>query len=149
MAPLLRRLGMTGEGLAERRAYQRWRGGLGAVNAALAEIERMKADGAIVADVAASLTEEYGRRAREAEAKLAELHLHGAQMRAEEEHAARRTLLNLERDTVQQASRRGLVGPEAAEKLLEDVDARLSRLESSEASGEKATASVAHPERDV
>ena len=34
---------------------------------------------------------------------------------------------------MQQASRRGLLGAEATEKLLEDVDARLFRLESGEA----------------
>jgi CPA1 family monovalent cation:H+ antiporter len=131
MAPLLRRLGIVGE-REDRREYEQQRGLLRAKRAALAALEQMAREGTVHADAAEAVRGEYQRQIAEAEGRIRELHLQAAALRDEEQHAARRQLLVVEKEALMQAQRKGLIGQESLERLLMDVDARLFRLESGE-----------------
>lgn len=131
MAPLLRRLGVVGIA-DEHRAYELKRGTIFAANAALGELERMGRERIFHPEVLASLRADYERQVAEAEAGIGDLHLEQTKLREEERFGARRHLLLIEKDQVIHAFHKGLIGQEAYERLVEDIDARLTQLESGE-----------------
>ena len=65
-----------------------------------------------------------------AEQRIKDLHLQADVLRAEEELAARRHLLLIEKDTIVAASHKGYLSHEVLDRLMEDVDARLLALDS-------------------
>lgn len=131
MAPLLRRLALVGS-REEQREHEVLRSQVRAARAVLAELERRAKDGSIRAEIADELHREYGQQVAEAEERIRGLHLVAADLLEDERHAARRHALLVEKDTILDISRKGLIGQEALERLLEDVDARLFRLEAGE-----------------
>jgi len=66
---------------------------------------------------------------REAEDRIRGLHLRAGELLEEERQAARRHALVVEKDAILEAYNKGLLGHEALEKLLEDVNARLFKLD--------------------
>jgi CPA1 family monovalent cation:H+ antiporter len=128
MGPLLRRLGLSGAGPAHE-AYEVHRGAAWAAQAALDALGRLERRGAAHRDVVGALRGEYQARLAEAERAVDALHLEAAELREAEAEAARRGLLAAEKDALLDARRQGLVGDEAFERLLADVDARLVELE--------------------
>ncbi|MCS6914180.1 MAG: cation:proton antiporter [Myxococcales bacterium] len=131
MAPLLRRLGLVGS-REDRLAYERERGLVRAKRAALSALQQMVHDGTVQADLVEPIRAEYQRHIAEAEQRISELHLQAQQLREEELHAARRHLLLIEKDTILAAYHKGFIGQDALNQLLQDVDARLFRLEAGE-----------------
>jgi CPA1 family monovalent cation:H+ antiporter len=137
MAPLLRALGIVGT--AEfRREYEIRRGRLLATRAALAELDRMDRQVAAPPEVLDQVRKDYEGRTATAREALAELNLEEGSFRREEDHAARRHLLLVEKDRVLEAHQQGLVGEEAFVRLVADIDARLVELEEAGASGPEA-----------
>ncbi|HEU4407070.1 MAG TPA: Na+/H+ antiporter [Polyangiaceae bacterium] len=130
MGPLLRRLGLSGGGPAHA-AYELHRGAARAAQAALEALSRLERQGATQRDVLGALRGEYRARLTEAERAIDALHLEAAELREAEAEAARRGLLAAEKDALLEARRQGLIGDEASERLLADVDARLVELEES------------------
>ena len=128
MGPLLRRLGLTGLG-AERHDYERERGILRAKSAALAALDTLQRQGVVQADVVAQIRGEYSEQIQAAEQRIKDLHLQADELRTEEQHAARRQLLLVEKGTLLTAVREGYVSREVFEILLADVDARLLQLD--------------------
>lgn len=92
-------------------------------------LDVMKARGALVPDVAGALREEYEASLRNAEDRIASLHMDAEELKNEELLATKRQLLTIEKDALLDAHKRGLIGDEAAEHLLRDVDARLVGLD--------------------
>jgi CPA1 family monovalent cation:H+ antiporter len=128
MGPLLRRLGLVGV-REERREYEVHRGQARAARAVLAELERMEDEGVARAEIVSELKAEYRGQASEAEERIRGLHLRAAELFEEERQAARRHALVVEKDAILEAYNKGLLGHEALEKLLEDVNARLLKLD--------------------
>jgi CPA1 family monovalent cation:H+ antiporter len=128
MGPLLRRLGILGAS-AEREAYERLRGGRRAAAAALQVLDEMVRGGRVHEQVALSLRGQYESAVTTADAGMRDLHLQGSDLLDEENIAVRRALLVVEKDTILEEQRQGLVGASAALHLLRDVDARIADLE--------------------
>lgn len=128
MAPLLRRLGIVGA-RKERTAYDKERGTLRATRAVLDALEELRARGVVHETVAARLRSQYEERRDAAEARMRELQIGAKDLEEEELLATRRHLLTVEKDSLLDAIRKGHIGPEAAELLLRDVDARLLALD--------------------
>lgn len=127
MGPLLRRLGLVGEAEA-RVEHDRLRAALKGKRAALGELDRMVAEGAVGRDIAEELRREYTARIEQAEKAIGELHVQAESLREEAMLAARRRALTAEKDAIIDAHRRGEIGADAYGKLVADVDARLTEL---------------------
>lgn len=144
MAPLLRRLGLVGAA-EERLDYEVNRGEVRAVRAALAALDKMIRDGVIQEAGAAAVRASYDERLRAAEEKIKVMHRETADFAEEEEHVARRHLLQVEKQILMADSVKGLLGSEAYEELRREVDARLFRLESGRDEGTAAPTPSASP----
>jgi CPA1 family monovalent cation:H+ antiporter len=131
MSGLLRRLKIIGV-KGDREEYEALRGKVRAAHAAAASLEQMAREGSVRTEIVGDLKAEYEQQAREAEEQIRGLHLRAAELREGEEHAARRHALLVEKDAILDSHRKGLLGQDALDKLLEDVDARLFRLEAGE-----------------
>jgi CPA1 family monovalent cation:H+ antiporter len=129
MGRLLRWLKLVGV-RAERQEYECERAALRAKSAALAALSGLVKDGNVSAEIAARLKDEYASATADIEQRIKGLHLQAAELQAEEEHAARRHLLIVEKDAVLSAYHQGHLSQEALDLLLADVDARLHDLES-------------------
>ncbi|HZF52810.1 MAG TPA: Na+/H+ antiporter [Polyangiaceae bacterium] len=128
MGPLLRWFGLVGV-RGERRDYEVHRGQARAARAVLAELDQMVKEGNVRGEIVAELRAEYGVQVSEAEERIRSLHLRAAELLEEERQAARRHALVVEKDAILEAYNKGLLGHEALEKLLGDVNARLFELE--------------------
>ena len=129
MGPLLRKLGLIGTG-PDRLAYERERGRVRAKTAALSALEQLLKDGAVHAEAVTRLRDEYAGAIADSEQRIKDMHLQAEELRTEEQHAARRHLLIVEKDTILAAFRKGYLDQAAYEELLTDVDARLLSLDS-------------------
>jgi CPA1 family monovalent cation:H+ antiporter len=98
--------------------------------AALGKVEELIADGSLDSQLGETLKQEYGRSLAEAEQRIRDMQLQATDLHAEEEQAARRQLLLVEKDALLTAYHQGRVSQEALDRLLADVDARLHGLES-------------------
>lgn len=127
MGPLLRRLGLVGAAEA-RVEHDRLRGEIKGKRAAVAEIERMFAEGSIARDMADELRGLYSGRIEQAEKAMGELHLVADRLREETRIQAERRALLAEKDAIVGAHRRGEIGEDAYSKLVADVDARLTEV---------------------
>ena len=129
MGPLLRKLGLVGV-RADRQDYERERGMMRAKTAALAALDQLLKDGAVHVDAVTGIRAEYEGAVADAEQRIKDLHLQADVLRAEEELAARRHLLLIEKDTIVAAFHKGYLSHEVLDRLMEDVDARLLALDS-------------------
>jgi CPA1 family monovalent cation:H+ antiporter len=132
MGPLLRRLGLVGGGNERGLLRDRERGQVRAVRAALDSLAEMSKHGGIAPETATTLRAQYEETIATADRRIAELHVEEAELRDAELLATRRQLLTVEKETLLDAGRRGLLESEAIEHLLRDVDARLFRLDAGE-----------------
>jgi CPA1 family monovalent cation:H+ antiporter len=128
MAPLLRRLGLIGAA-EDRMRYEAERGLIRSSREALRALDGLIARGVLAAPAAETLRAEYQTQVDVAEARVRDLHLASAEIADEERHAARRHLLQVEKQTLRADLQAGLIGGEAYEELIREVDARLFRLE--------------------
>jgi Na+:H+ antiporter len=146
MAPLLRRLGVVRPGVG-RIAYELYRGRLKATQTVLTELDAMSRAGALERPVVESLRRDYEARLAEAEAGLGDLHAERAELQQDELRLARRRLLMTEREQALEAFHEGLLGREAYDRLVGDVDQRLLALESGEDEPEEPASGPARPSR--
>lgn len=128
MSTLLRLLGIISV-RAGRAGYEEKRGSLRSAQAALRELDEMERERFAQAEVLSAARAAYERQVQSAEAGLKDLHLEQSELRDEEEHAVRRRLLLAEKDALLHSLQDGVIGSEALNRLLQDVDARLLRLE--------------------
>ena len=128
MAPLLRRLGV-GRPQGERTAYDRVRGEFHVVQAALRELDQMVETGAADRATLDTLRQEYRARQDGLRENLSRLRADGDNLPQEDLRRARRHLLMVEKSQALDASRDGLLGTEAYERLRADIDGRLLALD--------------------
>ncbi len=128
MTPLMRRLGLVGPS-EHRQRYEIERGALRAVRTALTALDKMEREGAVHAALAIVIREDYEARRESADEAIRQLHLEAQKLQDEEERAARRHLLHVEKQAIMSDSLKGLLGRDATEVLQREVDARLFRLE--------------------
>ena len=96
---------------------------------ALVELGHLRQSRFTDPEVLERLEAEYSERVSSAEQKMKDLHLEHADLREEEERRTRRRLLFTEKGQVLDSYRKGLMGHEVYERLLQDIDARQARLE--------------------
>lgn len=132
MAPLLRRLGITGMKDAYQEQYELARGRLGAVHAALAALEGMRRSREIPADVLEQLERDYQQKAAAAEQELAALKQQSMRFHEEEHQEAIRRVLIVEKESLLKAYQKAAIGKEAFEHLMADLDERIARADASE-----------------
>jgi Na+:H+ antiporter len=131
MAPLLEGLGLATGG-HQRRDYEVHRGQLLATRAALRELRRMRREVSAPPGVLDALQKEYEQRQRSEEEEIRSLDVDEGDFRGDALRAARRQLLLVEKDSLIESLRRGRMEQGSYEKLIGDVDARLTRVESGE-----------------
>lgn len=128
MGPLLRRLGLVGTH-SSKRDYERERGLMRAKSSALSALEQLVRDGVVHAEAVAQVRDEYTQALTDSEQRIKDMHLKAEELLTEEQHAAKRHLLAVEKDTILAAFREGTLSQEAHEELLADVNARLLHLD--------------------
>ncbi|HPH29230.1 MAG TPA: Na+/H+ antiporter [Pseudomonadota bacterium] len=128
MGPLLRKLGLIGL-RADRKDYERERGMIRAKTAAVSALEQLLKDGAVHPESVAKVRDEYSGAITDAEQRITDMHLQAEELRTEEQLAARRHMLIVEKDAILAAFRKGYLSQEVCEELLVDVDARLLSLD--------------------
>jgi len=101
-----------------------------AKTAALSALELLLKEGAVHAEVVTQLRDEYAGAIADSEQRIKDMHMQAEELRTEEQRAARRHLLIVEKDTILAAFRKGYLDQEAHEELLADVNARLLSLDS-------------------
>ena len=127
MAPLLRRLGVGGARRG-REDYERLNGTRRAAVAALDALDEMVRRGRVHQEVAAPIRADYERRVADTDRAIHACGLEDSELVDEESNALRHALLVIEKDALRDEARRGLVGENAIETLLRDVDARAAEL---------------------
>jgi hypothetical protein len=125
---LLRSLGLVGSS-RQRQAFELARGELMTARVGGEELEIMATTQVVAPAVQAALEQEYAARVADAEERLRQLHAESEELPGEELDRARRHLLNVEREHILEAHRMGAMSDAVRDKLLDDVDARLSRSE--------------------
>ena len=128
VSQLLERLGIVTGGEA-REAYEFWKGKVRAAHAALSDMERLEWLRPEEKGVLSDLQEEYRAMIQHGEQELGSLQIDRELLRAEERQSAMRQLLLTEKKHVLEAFHQGLLSQRAYERLVEDVDARLLKLE--------------------
>ncbi len=128
MAPLLRRLGV-GRPRGERTTYDRLRGELHVVQVALRELDQMVESGQADRATLETLRHEYEQRQERLQEELIRLRAERGNLPREDLLRARRHLLMVEKSEALDASREGLLGNEAYERLIADIDGRLLALD--------------------
>jgi CPA1 family monovalent cation:H+ antiporter len=88
--------------------------------------------GDIRPDVQGALKAHYVRRAEEAQTAITDLKAEAVDLRERAIHSASRHLLLVEKDSLIEAYRLGLIGKEPFEELSAEIDARLVQLEEGE-----------------
>jgi CPA1 family monovalent cation:H+ antiporter len=128
MGPLLKRLGLaagdrSGGRYAMEKARQR------AARAALTTLDTIAREGSVTREAVEVARERYDTVIAESAARVEAMHLADETLAREERHALARQLVLAEKDALLRALRTGAVGADAAEALLEDVNARLVAIE--------------------
>jgi monovalent cation:H+ antiporter, CPA1 family len=132
MAPLLKRLGVTGVKDPYQEKYELARGRVGATHAALTALEALRRTRDIPADVLAQLEADYQKKAERAEAELSALKLQTSRFHEEEHQEAVRRMLIVEKDSLLKSYQRGVISKEAFEHLSTELDARLTQVKDPE-----------------
>lgn len=127
-SPLLRKLGVATvlSKAAEKLEEQRAR--VYAAQGALDELERVRHERVLHAEVLDEVEEEFQRRLADAEEGIKQLHLAEKDLRTEDERAVRRRILIAERDALTTAYRKGLVDESGYQVALAEVDAKLDAM---------------------
>jgi CPA1 family monovalent cation:H+ antiporter len=131
MSPLLGWLSLVGMS-PSRKKYELERGKLLAGSAALAEIDEMGRRSEAYPEILDRLRSEYEEREQKAREEMQKIHVEESELEREELRAARRRVLQAEKEAILDASHRGLLGRETHEQLLADADARILELEKDE-----------------
>jgi len=127
MAPLLRRLKVTGLVDAYQTRYELARGQLHAGLAALSSLDGVRRAREVRPEVVEQLEQNYRQRVAEAEATLGTLGQQSTRLREEERQEMVRRMLVVEKDAVIKSYQKGAIGKEAYEHLMADLDVRLEK----------------------
>jgi CPA1 family monovalent cation:H+ antiporter len=129
MRPLLARLGLTVDD-QQRQIYQARRAQLLLLRAGWRELRRLEDDAVLSPRVYAQLDAQYRAAGEQIEAELEGLYNDQSVFEAEEQRSTQTHLLQVERSTLQELRRQGLVDDDTARKLAESLDTRLVAVRS-------------------
>jgi CPA1 family monovalent cation:H+ antiporter len=129
MRPLLARLGLTVDD-QQRQRYQARRAQLLLLRAGWRELRRLEDDAVLSPRVYAQLDAQYRVAGARIEAELEGLYQDQSAFEAEEQRSTQTHLLQVERSTLQELRRQGLVDDDTSRKLAESLDARLVAVRS-------------------
>jgi CPA1 family monovalent cation:H+ antiporter len=128
MGAVLKRTGLVSR--SERRLdVDVARGRVLAARAALSEIDRLRWDVATTPGALDAMRQRYQASLRGAEIALGKLHDEANPLGAEENRATLRHLMLTEKSSLLEAAREGLLGREALDKVVAEIDARLVQLD--------------------
>lgn len=133
MAPLLKRLGITGVKDVYQEKYELARARVSASHAALTALEGMRRTRDIPADVIEQLERDYQAKAAEAEKELAALKQQTTRFHEEEHEEAVRRMLIVEKDSLLKSYQKGAIGREVFDQLSAQLDERLAGVKSADA----------------
>ncbi len=146
--PILRRLGMATPIGKQQVDYERAYGLLQSATAARQQLHRMLEQGQVSREVAARLVEEYDARERELRLKVNLLQTINEDLLAQEQLAARRQLLQVEKNTLRNLLARGAISAKVQRELIGDLDRELQVMSEPETElegGEWARRAIAVP----
>lgn len=129
MPSLLERLGIVELGSVAR-AYDTARSDLHVADTALHEIDAIRDLHVAPPDVLDEFRRRYQERREAARRRIAELHVEQKTLRVDASRRVVRRLLHLEREELVDRLRQGIVRRDTFDRLIADVDARITRLES-------------------
>jgi len=129
MTPLARHLGVI-SGREAMTLYELARARRQLAMGAVAEIGRLKRGHFVEPRALDAVEAEYQARASQADVELEAVKLDRKRLMHEETAEVRRRLLLFERNELMEARQRGMVGDEAYNRLLADIDARLLEYDS-------------------
>jgi CPA1 family monovalent cation:H+ antiporter len=133
MAPVLRRLGVTGLLDAYQGQYELARGRLTSAVAALSALQGMRNERTTLGEVLEGLERDYQQKISAAEAELRALQQQSSRFREEEQQEAVRRMLVVEKEALIKDFQKGVIGKEAFEHLVAEVDARMEKAKLEEA----------------
>jgi CPA1 family monovalent cation:H+ antiporter len=128
MGRLLDRLGIVRRTEAEE-LYEQLVGRARMVDRALSAAEELYQDNQLPEDVYEDFQAEYGREQADLRAAISELLSKHPRIRREELLIDERQVLKREKSAIMDAMRTGVVGDDAGEPLLEEVNLKLSRID--------------------
>ncbi len=126
--PILRRLGLATPTGKQQLEYERAYGLLQSVTAARRQLQRMLEQGQVSREVVARLVEEYDARERELRLKIHLLQAINEDLLAQEQLAARRQLLQVEKNTLRTLLARGTISNAVQRELIGELDRELQAL---------------------
>lgn len=132
MAPLLRKLRITGLKDAFQEQYELARGRLGAIHAAQAALEGMRRAREIPGDVVTQLEKDYQEKEVVAEKELTALKQQSMRFHEEEHQEAVRRVLIVEKAALLNAYQSATIGKEAFARLTADLDERIAAADAAE-----------------
>lgn len=127
MAGLLDRLGIVTSSDDER-LYELLSGRERATDAALEAAENLRQRGDIPSDVYDDFTAEYKREQEDLHRAISQLMQENPELRREELLVGERRLLQREKGAIQDAMRDGVIADDVGDRLLEEVDLKLDRV---------------------
>lgn len=129
MRPLLAWLGLTADD-QQRQIYQARRAQLLLLRAGWRELRRLEDDAVLSPRVYAQLDAQYRADSAQIEAALEGLYQDQSAFEAEEQRSTQVHLLQIERSTLQDLRRQGLIDDDTSRKLAESLDTRLMAVRS-------------------
>ncbi|XXF80856.1 sodium:proton antiporter [Myxococcaceae bacterium GXIMD 01537] len=132
MAPVLKKLGITGLKDVYQEQYELARGRLGAIHAALAALEAMRRGREIPMDVLEPMERDYQRKAQAVEQELTTLKQQSTRFHEEEQQEAIRRVLIVEKDALFIAYQKGTLNKEVFEHLTAELDERIAKAKDAE-----------------
>jgi CPA1 family monovalent cation:H+ antiporter len=141
MGPLVQRLGLSGDD-PRRLVYQTKRAKLMMLRAAWNELRRLEEDAVLPPRIFAQLDAEYRAAGQQIDVELDSLYENHADLEAQELRTIRTQLLRIERTTLQDLQRQGLVTNDTVQLLAAQIDTGLLDIQSDRI----AAAHTDHPE---
>jgi Na+:H+ antiporter len=126
---LLERLGIVHSGSVAR-AYDAARSDLHIADTALHEIDQIRTLHVAPPEVLDEFQRRYQERREAARRRITDLHVEQESLRLEASRRVVRRLLHLEREELVDRLRQGIIRRDTFDRLIADVDARITRLES-------------------
>ncbi|EMA40984.1 Na+/H+ antiporter [Halococcus hamelinensis] len=131
MSRLLDRLGIATR-TDDQRLYELLNGRARATDAALDAAERLRKRGDIPSDVYDDFTEEYEEEREDLREAISQLMQENPDLRREELLIGERRLLQREKNAIREAVQNGVIGGDVGDRLLEEVDLKLNRVNDGE-----------------
>ena len=131
MSRLLDRLGIATR-TDDQRLYELLNGRARATDAALDAAERLRKRGDIPSDVYDDFTEEYEEEREDLRDAISQLMQENPDLRREELLIGERRLLQREKNAIREAVQNGVIGGDVGDRLLEEVDLKLNRVNDGE-----------------